>query len=190
MSTPLTANEILEELVVTPPSDTSTYSRELFGDNYVDVDGDCRDTRDEVLVRDSERTTTGQCQIQTGFWKSEYESFSTEDASELTIDHLVALKEAWISGASDWSEDRRQRFFNDLGSSFSLSIMSRSLNSEKGENDPGTWLPAQSLCTYVVHWVAVKYRWTLAIDRDEKSAILEVLDGSCGETEIDVEVAD
>ena len=186
----LTADAMLEKLEVAMPVDADTFSRELFGDTYIDADDDCQNTRDEVLIRDSERVTTGNCDIYTGFWKSDYESFSTINASDMTIDHLVALKEAWISGASRWATERRQRFFNDLGFSFSLSLMSRNLNSEKGEMDPSSWLPKQSICTYVVRWIAVKYRWALTIDRDEKSNILPILDGSCGQIKVDVIVED
>lgn len=182
----LTADAMLEELVVASPVDADTYNRDLFGDTYIDADDDCQNTRNEVLVRDSERRTTGDCNISTGFWESDYESFSATNASDVTIDHLVALKEAWISGASSWTAEKRQRFFNDLGFGFSLSVMSRVLNAAKGEMDPSAWRPKRSACAYVARWVAVKYRWNLTIDNDEKSSILAVLAGSCGKTKIEV----
>lgn len=185
-----TARELLAELVVTQASDDGSYERPLFGEGYADADNDCQDTRSELLVRDSQQTTTGRCNIETGYWQSEYESFSTSEASEITVDHLVALKEAWISGASEWPKERLERYFNDLGFEFSLSLMSKTLNGTKGSSDPSSWLPARAICEYVVRWVAVKYRWNLSVDDDEKAKIEEVLNETCGNTRVAVSLAD
>lgn len=189
-STSRTARDLLVTLVVEQSIDDGSYERPSFGDDYVDADNDCEDTRNEILIRDSRRGTTGKCEVETGYWQSEYETFSASQASEITVDHLVALKEAWISGAREWSEDRLKRYFNDLDFEFSLSLMSKALNSEKGSNDPSSWLPAQATCEYVVRWVAVKYRWNLSVDADEKSKIEELLSEPCGETRVDVSIAD
>jgi hypothetical protein len=185
-----TARDLLDALVVEQSIDDGSYDRLLFGNDYVDADNDCEDTRDEILIRDSQRAATGKCEVDSGYWQSDYEAFSASEASEIEVDHLVALKEAWISGASEWSEDRLERYFNDLDFEFSLSLMSEKLNQAKGSKDPSTWLPAQAICEYVVRWVAVKYRWNLSVDADEKSKIEEILSEPCGETRVNVTIAE
>lgn len=189
-SSPQNAREYLSALKISPEDFSKPYSRELFGDEYRFDKDDCRDTRQELLLRDSKQETTGNCKILTGLWQSPFESFSTTESSEITVDHLVALKEAWVSGASNWSSDRRDQFFNDLDFEYSLSLMSKSLNSEKGWNDPASWLPEQSVCDYVVRWVMVKYRWGLSIDQEEKTILSQSLSGACGKTEVSVAAAD
>lgn len=189
-STSRTARDLLDALVVEQSIDDGSYERPSFGDDYVDADNDCEDTRNELLIRESQRATTGKCEVNTGYWQSDYEAFSASEASEIEVDHLVALKEAWISGASEWTDDRRERFFNDLDFEFTLSLMSETLNQSKGSRDPSSWLPAQATCEYVVRWVAVKYRWSLSVDADEKLRIEEILSEPCGETRVDVTIAD
>lgn len=186
----ITARQLLQELQVSQPDTRNAYSRDKFGDDYVDADSDCENTRAEVLQRDSKQRTTGSCKIFSGLWQSDFEPFSTSLASEITIDHLVPLKEAWTSGASEWSTERRSQFFNDLGFIYSLSLMSQKLNSEKSSSDPSSWLPTQEVCSYAVRWVAVKYRWNLSIDKAEKDSLDEVMSGACGGERVSVVVAD
>jgi len=68
---------------------------------WIDANGDCQDTRAEVLVGESTSKTTGGCTIQTGRWVSYYDHKTWTHASDVDIDHLVPLKESWDSGASD-----------------------------------------------------------------------------------------
>ena len=189
-SSPQIARDYLSTLKVSTEDFSKPYSRELFGDEYRSDKDDCRDTRQELLLRDSKLETTGLCKILTGLWQSPFESFSTTLSSEITVDHLVALKEAWVSGASSWTPERRDHFFNDLDFEYSLSLMSKSLNSEKSWFDPASWLPEQSVCDYVVRWVAVKYRWGLSVDQEEKEVLTRTLSGACGDTEMSVATAD
>ena len=109
----------------------------------------------------------------------------------MQIDHLVALSEAWDSGASSWSKERRLNYANDLGYSGSLSAMTTKLNGNckklcKSDKDPAEWLPPKSQCLYAQRWVAVKYRWGLSIDLAEKQVLSRLLSGQCGEVSANV----
>src|SRR5262245_40972770 len=81
---------------------------------WVDADGDCRDTRDEVLAAESRTRVTG-CDVTRGRWVSYYDRAVWRNSSDVDIDHLVPLAEAWDSGAKRWNASTRQRYANDLG---------------------------------------------------------------------------
>ena len=74
------------------------YDRDKFR-HWVDADGDCRDTRDEVLADESLTAVSG-CDVQQGRWRSYYDGVVVRDSSAFDVDHLVPLAEAWDSGAS------------------------------------------------------------------------------------------
>ncbi len=72
--------------------------------HWTDANGDCQDTRAEVLITESRvtprYTTTRQCAVLSGRWISPYDGAVWTLASDVDIDHRVALKEAWESGGS------------------------------------------------------------------------------------------
>jgi Protein of unknown function (DUF1524)/Excalibur calcium-binding domain len=138
---------------------------------WVDADGDCRDTRDEVLAAESLVGVRG-CDIRVGKWRSYYDRQVTTRSSDFDIDHLVPLAEAWDSGARRWSAGTRQRYANDLGDPRSLVAVSASVNRSKSDQDPAQWQPRYDKCTYVRQWVAVKTRWSLKVNPAEKRALL------------------
>ncbi len=157
------------------------YAREKFR-HWVDVDSDCQDARDEVLAIESLTKVSG-CDIQTGSWRSWYDGVTTASSTEFDIDHMVPLAEAWDSGAKRWNAITRERFANDLRDHRSLVAVTASSNRTKSDRDPAEWMPAQHRCRYVQHWVAVKIRWQLTVDRTEKRALLS-LSGGCANTTI------
>lgn len=164
----------LAELTVRSEANGTTYDREAFR-HWTDADGDGCNTRAEVLMDESSSATgrTGTCTITSGSWLSRYDGVRFTDAGGLDIDHMVPLKEAWISGASGWTASRRESFANDLGDARSLIAVSASTNRSKSDQDPDSWLPPATgyRCTYVSDWIAVKYRWGLSVDSAEKSAL-------------------
>lgn len=124
--------------------DGDGYECELFGDGWIDADGDGCDTRREVLIAES--TSPAQvdpfgCEVIAGDWVSAYDGYSTDDPTELEIDHVVALSEAWRSGAAAWPEDRRLAFANDLDSPAALVAVTAATNRSKGDRDPASWQP-------------------------------------------------
>ena len=130
---------------------------------WIDANGDCQDTRAEVLITESTTATTGDCTIKTGKWFSYYDRRTWRRASDVDIDHLVPLKEAWDSGAKKWNADTRKRYANDLKDSRTLVAVTDNVNQSKGDRDPADWLPQYGKCRCVGQWVAVKLRWSLKV---------------------------
>jgi hypothetical protein len=157
------------------PEQRDGYSRDLFK-HWIDADGDGCDTRHEVLIAESLTPVSvgSGCALSGGSWTSLYDGMTSSDPSRFDIDHMVPLAEAWDSGASTWSAERRMRFANDLGVSWALLAVSASSNRSKGDRDPADWLPpsAGALCPYLSDWIAVKVRWQLSIDVREHAALL------------------
>jgi hypothetical protein len=151
------------------------YDRDKFR-LWIDANGDCQDTRDEVLDAESRVAVSG-CDIQRGTWVSYYDRVVVRDSSALDIDHLVPLAEAWDSGAKRWNADTRKRYANDLGDARTLVAVTASTNRSKGDRDPADWLPQYSKCKYVRQWVAVKTRWSLSVNRAEKRVLVHRAQG-------------
>lgn len=162
------------------------YDRTLFK-HWVDANGDCQNARAEVLIGEAEPdtpltyTTSGKCTVSTGRWFSYYDRVSWTLASDVDIDHMVPLAEAWGSGASGWTSARREAYANDLGDYRTLVGVTDNVNQSKSDQDPSTWLPTYDKCRYVAEWVAVKIRWGLTADSAEKS-VLNSYAASCSNT--------
>lgn len=147
------------------------YDRDKFR-HWTDANGDCQDTRDEVLDAESLVATSG-CDITEGKWRSYYDGVTTKDPSDFDIDHMVPLAEAWDSGAKRWTTKTRERFANDLGDRRSLVAVTASANRSKSDRDPAEWMPDRAHCTYIRQWVAVKLRWRLTVNRPERRFLVE-----------------
>jgi hypothetical protein len=169
------------EGIPTAAETSAGYDRDLFV-HWIDADGNGCDTRNEVLIAESLTPVTvgADCWISGGSWVSAYDGLSSADPTAMEIDHVVALKEAWDSGAATWTADRRQAYANDLGDGRSLRAVSASSNGDKSERDPADWLPTVTSfhCTYATEWVAVKARWRLSVDAAERTRLQSIL-GSC-----------
>ena len=174
-------NSLIQSLTVAPER-TTGYDRNLFK-HWVDEDGDGCDSRKEVLIQESITPVTlgTGCLIIGGKWVSAYDLQETTDSSTFDVDHMVPLKEAWDSGAWNWSAASRQAFANDLSFAHSLIAVSASSNRSKSDRDPVNWLPTNTdyLCEYTVAWVQVKARWSLSVDAAEKTKLLS-LASDCG----------
>jgi hypothetical protein len=159
------------------------YDRALF-DHWRDVDGDGCDSRDQVLKRDSislPQVDPIDCNVVAGDWISPYDGARWSNPSDIDIDHVVALKEAWDSGAWAWSAAQRKAFANDTSDSRTLLAVTDSVNQSKSDKDPSNWLPPlQSYtCTYLGNWIAVKVRWNLSMDSSEFGRIKNLLQSTC-----------
>lgn len=169
------ALRVLNSLPVVPEQ-ASGYDRDLFR-HWSDLDGDGCDTRESVLIDERVEGRVTGCEVIGGTWKSRYDGMTTTDPSGFDIDHFVPLKEAWDSGAWRWSASTRERFANDLDYAGALIAVSASSNRSKSDRDPAEWLPERGLCGYAKTWIAVKFRWRLAVDSQEKSELTRILRG-------------
>ena len=159
------------------------YDRELFP-HWLDLDGDGCNAREQVLKRDSvtlPQVDPVKCYVVAGDWVSPYDGKPIDDRTAAQIDHVVALKEAWDSGAWAWTTAQRAAFANDTIDRRSLVVASASSNTSKGEKDPSNWLPTSSsyVCTYLGNWISIKARWGLSMDRSEHGRIRNVLQSRC-----------
>lgn len=167
----------LNTLRVSAPSGPP-YSRSEFGSGWT---GGCRNTRAQVLLRSTKVavtwTTASQCTVATGSWLDPYTGSVFTQASQLDIDHLVPLADAWRSGAWTWDRSRRVSYANYLDDPNHLVAVSASANRSKGDRGPEAWRPPNqaSWCWYATSWVGVKARWTLTVTVPEKSALAEML---------------
>ena len=160
------------------------YKRSLFK-HWVDANGNGKNTRAEVLIAESlisvQFTSTGKT-VSTGKWLSLYDGESWTLASDVDVDHVVALAEAWRSGAWKWSASRRQSYANDIGVAWTLRAVTDNVNQSKSDDDPTSWLPPleSATCIYLTEWVAVKIRWKLTVDAEERQSIRDGwLDARC-----------
>ncbi|WP_431996145.1 HNH endonuclease family protein [Streptomyces fungicidicus] len=172
-----TARSYLATLDVRTENRTG-YDRDLFP-HWITQSGTCN-TRETVLKRDGSGVVTdSSCAATSGSWYSPYDGATWSAASDVDIDHLVPLAEAWDSGASAWTTSRRQSFANDLTRPQLLAVTDN-VNQSKGDQDPATWMPSRTAyrCTYVRAWVQVKYYYDLSVDSAEKSALTNYL-ASC-----------
>jgi hypothetical protein len=183
-ATTVTARQLLARVDSASEAGSSTYDRDKFP-HWIDADGDGCNTRAEVLQKETRArlTYSSRCTVYRGKWYSWYDGATWTYASDVDIDHVVALKEAWESGARGWTLNDRRRFANDLGYAWSLDAVTDNVNQSKSDKDPADWMPPLSSvrCTYAIHWTAVKYRWRLTINPRERDKLRAMFAGSCGD---------
>ncbi len=94
-------------------------------------------------------------------------------ARATSIDHIVPLAEAHLSGAAGWTDERRLHFANDLPG---LRVVAGPLNSSKSDQDPTEWLPSPAaVCWYAITWISIKSEWELSVDQAELVALHGIL---------------
>ena len=164
---------LLAQLVVAPEGRRDGYDRSLFG-GWIDADRNGCNTRCEVLAAQRLPSLPG---LAGGGWVSTYDGYSTDNPRELEIDHVVALAEAWDSGASTWGPERRRAFANDLNGE--LRAVTAATNRAKSDKDPAEWQPSNrdAWCAYATDWVRVKVAWGLSADVAEVSAVTNMVRG-------------
>ncbi|HSP36189.1 MAG TPA: DUF1524 domain-containing protein [Frankiaceae bacterium] len=180
-----TAVRELDALPVKGRAPKTGYSRARYGRAWADVDHNGCDTRNDVLARDLQQRTvragTGGCVILSGTFTDPYTGrvlgFSKSMASAVQIDHVVALSDAWQTGAQQWSDDRRLAFANDPRN---LQATDGATNQQKGDADAASWLPPNRgyRCTYVERQITVKSTYGLWVTPAEHDALARIL-GSC-----------
>ena len=182
-----TALSVLSTIAVQNEYKTG-YSRSLFK-HWIDANGNGCDTREEVLIAESQskaQVDAYGCKVIEGDWLSPYDNVMHTNPSELDIDHMIPLKEAWDSGAWNWTATQRQTFANDLSDPRALIAVTAGQNRSKSDKDPSNWIPPEKsyTCTYLSEWVAIKARWNLSMDQSEFGRIKNLLTASCTTTTV------
>jgi hypothetical protein len=180
-----TALTLLATLAVKGRAPMTGYDRGMFGAAWTDTNRNGCDTRNDVLRRDLARREikpgTSSCVALAGWLAPDPYTgarihFVFGGASEVDIDHVVALGDAWQTGAFRWVPLKRLALANDP---MNLLAVSASANRSKGDGDAATWLPSNKSyrCAYVARQVAVKSKYGLWITAAEHSATARILDG-------------
>ena len=180
---------IIEAQITKGRAAKTGYSRAQFGQTWADVDRNGCDTRNDILKRDLTgevfKEKTHDCVVLSGALVDPYSGETINfvrgniSSMEVQIDHVVALSNAWQTGAFKLTIKERTAFANDP---LNLLAVKGRLNSQKGDGDAATWLPPLKSyrCDYVARQVAVKLKYKLWFTAPEKEAITRILK-SCPE---------
>ncbi len=92
----------------------------------------------------------------------------------MQIDHVVALSNAWQTGAQKLSKTTRTELANDP---YNLLAVDGPANQQKSDGDAATWLPSNKSfrCEYVARQIGVKHKYSLWVTQSEKNAMSNVL---------------
>lgn len=177
-----TALELLGTLPIRAEENSPQYRRDKFGDSWADVDENGCDTRNDILHRDLRSITTrrsDECIVLTGELRDPYTTrsirFNRErNASGVQIDHVIALADAWRTGALEWTAKQRLAFANDPEN---LLAVDGPTNQQKSDQDASEWLPPSpgARCPYVARQVGLKARYALWLEPAEATAIRQIL---------------
>lgn len=177
----------LATLAVKGRAPKTGYDRSLFGQAWADVDRNGCDTRNDILRRDltalEPPSGSHRCRVLSGMLHDPYTGRSVafvrgqSTSSQVQIDHVVALSDAWQKGAQKWSTPRRTSFANDP---LNLLAVDGPTNQQKSDGDAATWLPPNKAfrCPYAARQVAVKARYGLWVTGAERDALVRIL-ASC-----------
>lgn len=182
-----TARNLLAGLPVAEPGRMEGYARDcdngggcVFGQPWLDTDGDGCDQRSQVLARDltDVRRKEGRCGVESGTLLDPYTGETVTGVSKIQIDHVVPLAEMWRSGAAGWPQERRVAAANDLRN---LLAVAGRVNQAKGDQTPDEWMPPNGAyaCQYGRIYVGVKAQYGLTVAPAERSALERAL-AACG----------
>ena len=175
---------IIEAQVIKGRAAKTGYTRAQFGQTWADVDRNGCDTRNDILKRDLTaevfKEKTRECVVLSGTlidpFSGETINFvrGTTSSMEVQIDHVVALSNAWQTGAFKLTLKERTAFANDP---MNLLAVKGRLNSQKSDGDAATWLPPLKSfrCDYVLRQIAVKIKYKLWFTAPEKEAMIRIL---------------
>lgn len=184
------AEQALPSLTREAQSHWDTYTRTSFGDPLWTDDTDAPgghngcDTRDDVLRRDltaARLGTANPCVVLSGVLHDPYTGkslpYDRSQASQIEIDHVVAVAAAWRSGAWAWTPQQRQRFANDVDN---LMAVDKTANQDKRSQTPDNWQPPrrEAWCDYARRYVTAKSRYALTVTPAEGEALGQLL-GTC-----------
>lgn len=178
------ARAALAGLAVKGRSPATGYDRVAeFGEAWIDVDRNGCDTRDDILARDLAGVSRGaDCRVLAGTLVDPYTGRTIaftrgrQTSARVQIDHVVALLDAWETGARSLSQETRVRLANDP---LELLAVDGPTNQAKGAGDAATWLPPSAgfRCEYAARQVSVKVKYGLWVKPAEKAALQRVLTG-------------
>jgi hypothetical protein len=176
----LLAKDVLENLAVKEKDKSTKYYRKLFYDDWSTTSSGCN-MREAILTRDLRETVLKGCKVQSGVLDDPYTGKTIvfqrgpETSSDIQIDHVVALSNAWSTGAFAFDQATRYAISQDP---LNLIAVDGPANQEKSDQDAADWLPSNESfqCEYVARQISVKYKYELWVTPQEKQAMRQVLE--------------
>jgi hypothetical protein len=161
-------------------SASTEYNRSAFGE-WADLDGDCLNTRNELLLADSfiaPTLSSNGCKVIRGKWLDIYSGEILTISQNIDVDHLVPLSFAWKYGASNWTDDKKTQFYNDEDN---IILTGSSINRSKGDSSPLEWMPKDETfrCEYVSRFIKILSKYSLVLSPDVMQRLDGLLDVSC-----------
>lgn len=181
------------------PRPEERYDRDKHYGGWINItkDKSCLNTREVVLKRSSTpdqiETTKNGCRILRGEWLDPYTDQQFTNPRDIQIDHMVPLKNSYVSGGHLWSAEKRCAYANYLGNSFHLLAVSGDANEEKLDHSPVQYMPPNKAyrCEYLKNWLRIKMIWKLAMSDDEVKAIQGwIAESDCDQTEFVMSAAE
>jgi hypothetical protein len=157
-------------------SDETKYNRKDYtgSSSWIDADHDCQNTRAEVLIEEAVAHIVAfrgsrPCTVDSGLWLDPYTGKEFSSAGDLDIDHVVALKDAHISGAMYWTKEKKKSYANFLHDARHLMAVSASENRKKGSKGPEEYLPPDTTFqrNYCRIYASIKVNWGLTSDKKQ-----------------------
>ena len=148
--------------------------------HWEDFDRNCLNTRHELLIERSlvevTYTSDSGCYVATGAWQGPYTGSIFTLASEVEVDHVVALRYAHEYGGAGWSPLLKKVFANDPAN---LLIVERGENRSKGWRGPSQYLPPNKRfhCDYAQTWLHVVRKYEIEPPASDRLAITGLVNG-------------
>ena len=172
--------ELSGPVIANIPADLPPYDRDEW-QHWVDPDGDCQNTRHEVLIDESSVEVTfktdEQCHVQSGQRLGLFAGVIVGETGALDIDYMVPLKTAHVSGGWARSPEKKKAYANDLNDADHLIAVTSSANRSTGAKGPDEWKPPDGTywCEYARDWIRIKNAWELTLTPAEWDALVEML---------------
>ena len=167
----------------TADDEKTRYRREDWK-HWIDEDGDCQNTRAEVLISRSEVrvefANSRDCRVVKGSWIGGLTGIILSDASDVDIDHVIPLSYAHRHGGSSWSSSKKEQFANDPLNLIPAYDIENRRKSDKG---PSEYLPSNKnlACAYLKRWKAIGIKYGLNIPSDDMFVIRDIISNAASE---------
>lgn len=185
------ASAVLDQLEVKGRAPKTGYKRDMFGQGWAEFNNHCN-TRNEILKRDLVNVTVdNKCRVISGVLIDPYTAKTIQfvrgekTSSQIQIDHVVALSNAWQTGAQNLPLSTRTQFANDP---LNLLAVDGAANQQKSDSDAASWLPKNKSfrCPYVARQITIKQKYDLWVTAAEKQTMQNVLK-TCPDQEVILE---
>lgn len=172
------------------------YDRERYFGGWASNGCGSATTRDTILARDLKGAVKNpRCQVTSGTLSDPYTGRTIRfrrgrnTSSAVQIDHVVALLDAWESGARDWDQAKRVQYANspdvllasdgpaNMAKGSGLDANGTSLYRPQDSGAPDIWMPDNKAyrCDYMARRATIKSKWGLTMTPREKQQTVSVL---------------